>query len=230
MTSFESVLAFGDSQVAGCELDGVWSKRIRSREYLTGQVTTEELDAPGKLLAFPKIIADRFGVPCYNYAMTGSSNHRSLRLLTQAVQDHPNSLVLFGYSETARNEFYYPEGGIGCDNDNFFQAGPENFDTHVNRKYLEILHPYNNLKQIMFCVDSICRLHAKDFLHIPLFGKNWGDEVPKADKLLDFGDCKNYEEWAFKNNFKILEFHFELGAHTALAELIIQKITKGKIC
>jgi hypothetical protein len=227
MINFESVLAFGDSTPAGCELDGNLEK-FKSKAYKTGKVHLEDLDEAGKLLAFPQIVADHFGVPCYNYAMTGGSNDRSLRLLTQAVQDHPNSLVLFGYSETIRTEFYYPEGGIGCDKDNFFQAGPENFDTHMNRKYLEICHPYNNLKELMFCVDSICRLHAKDFLHLPLFGKHWGDEVPNVANVIDFGDVKNYEEWAFKNNFSMLEFHFELATHKALAELIIQQITKGK--
>ncbi len=118
MKIFESVLAFGDSTPAGCELAGNLEK-FRTKEYKTGKVSIEEVDSPGKLLAFPQIVADHFNVPCYNYAMTGGSNDRSLRLLTKAVQDHPNSLVLFGYSWTDRTEFYYPPGGIGCDNDNF---------------------------------------------------------------------------------------------------------------
>ena len=223
MINFESVLAFGDSNVAGCELAGGLEK-FRTRAYKTGNVSIEEVDAPGKLLAFPQIVADRFNIPCYNYAMTGSSNDRNLRLLTEAVQEHPNSLVLFGYTWTDRTEFYYPNGGIGCDKDNFFQAGPENFDTHMNRKYLEILHPYDNLKIMMFLVDSVCRLHAKYFLHLPLFNHKNLSEIPEVSNLVDFKPSNNYEIWAIEQNFSRHEIHFGVDAHEAIAEKIIQKI------
>jgi hypothetical protein len=223
MINFESVLAFGDSNVAGCELAGGLEK-FRTRAYKTGKVLIEEVDAPGKLFAFPQMVADHFNIPCYNYAMTGSSNDRNLRLLSQAVQEHPNSLVLFGYTWTDRTEFYYPEGGIGCDRDNFFQAGPDNFDTHMNRKYLEILHPYDNLKTIMFLVDSVCRIHAKYFLHLPLLNHKNLDIIPDVTNLIDFGTSNNYENWAIENNFSRYEIHFGVDAHRAISEKIIQKI------
>ena len=223
MINFESVLAFGDSNVAGCELAGGLEK-FRTRAYKTGAVSIEDVDAPGKLFAFPQIVANRFKIPCYNYAMTGSSNFRNIRLLTEAVQEHPNSLVLFGYTWTERTEFYYPNGGIGCDRDNFFQAGPDNFDTHMNRKYLEILHPYDNLKTMMFLVDSVCRSHAKYFLHLPLFNHKNLAQIPDMSNLIDFRPSNNYENWAIENNFSRHEIHFGIDAHEAISEKIIQKI------
>jgi hypothetical protein len=231
MISFESVLAFGDSNVAGCELAKPLDETFRTRAYKIGKVTAEELDAEGKVLAFPQRVADHFNVPCYNYAMTGGTNARSLRLLTQAVVEHPNSLVLFGYGTTDRMEFYYPDGGMGCDKDKFFQAGINNFDMHLNRKYLEIYHPYNNLKQLMFCVDAICRIHANNFFHVPIFAYDNADEIPDVPNLIDWGnDAKNCEVWAMKNNFVKFEFHYGIDFHEAIADLIIQNLIKGKLC
>jgi len=223
MKEFGAVLAFGDSTVAGCELAGGLEK-FRTRAYKTGAVSIEDVDAPGKLFAFPQIVANRFKIPCYNYSMTGSSNFRNLRQLTEAVQTHPNSLVLFGYTWTDRTEFYYPDGGIGCDRDNFFQAGLDNFDTHMNRKYLEILYPYDNLKTMMFLVESVCRTHAKYFLHLPLFNHKNLSQIPDVPNLINFGPSNNYENWAIENNFSRHEIHFGIDAHEAIAEKIIQKI------
>jgi hypothetical protein len=223
MINFKSVLAFGDSNVAGLELArGV---EEMTEEYRTGKATVDELDLPGKLLAFPQIVADHFDVPCYNYAMSGGSNNRSLRLLTQAVIDHPDSLALFGYTSTDRNEIYYPKGGFGCDMDNFLQIGVQwgdRFDMPANKHYLQILYPYNNLKSMMFCVDSICRLYTKKYLHIPLFD----EEIPKMNNIINFGGATNYHSWAHHNNFTTTKnYHHGIDAHTELAKLIIKEIT-----
>ena len=227
MAKFDCILAFGDSSVTGCELV-VPIEKYHSRNYMTGKVSIEELDAPGKLLAFPQIIADHFDVPCYNYAMTGGSNNRSLRLLTQAVQDHPNSLVLFAYGPTNRTEFYCPDGGLGCDKDNFFQTGPNNYDLHINRKYLEIVHPHNNLKELMFCVDAICKLHARDFLHLPLFTIDNYDEIPIMPKMFDWKNPRqNAEIWGMERGFPKHKFHYGIEYHRQFAKEIIDIVTKN---
>jgi len=229
MAMFNSVLAFGDSSVTGCELFHPIEK-FYSREYMTGQVTLAELDAPGKLMSFPQMVADHFNVPCYNYGMTGSSNNRSLRLLTQAVQDHPNSLVLFAYGPTNRTEFYHPEGGLGCDEDNFFQTGPNNFDLHINRQFLEIVHPYNNLKEIMTCVDAICRLHAKDFLHLHLFTIDNEDEVPIMPKMFDWKNPRqNAEIWGMERGFPKHKFHYGVEYHRQFADEIIEIVKNNNV-
>jgi len=230
MRYFQSVLAFGDSHVAGCELSDSYSLE----QYLNGTVTLESADDAGKEFAFPQLVANSLKLPCYNYALTGGSNARSIRLLTKAVQEHPNSLVLFGYTCTDRSEFYYPDPGLflGRDKDNFIQVGMQwegminavvgkSKMTHpINSKYLDMLRPYNNLNQMMFIVDNICTLHACDFIHLPLFDEKFND----VDNLFKFQGHKNYLAWCEANKFKQLPFlHYDHTAHKKLSELILDE-------
>jgi hypothetical protein len=233
MKKFNSVLAFGDSHVAGCELSEI-SGLVK---YLKGDVTLEEADAPGKKLAFPQIVADRLDVPCYNYSISGGSNTRSLRLLVKAIQEHPNSLVLFGYTSTDRTEFYYPKDGLylGRDNDNFIQVGMQWYgeiaklikstkmkhpvnDLFVNN----LLYPYNNINELMFIVDNLCTLNASKVFHLPLFP----EEIKVDDvDLFSFEGYTNYVEWCENKKFKQLPMlHYSQDAHNALAELIIKDL------
>jgi hypothetical protein len=230
MSRIKSVLAFGDSTPAGCELAGPL-EQFRTRAYLTGKKTIEELDAPGKLLTFPQKVADHLQVPCYNFAMSGGSNNRSLRLLIQAVQDYPDSLVLFSWGRPDLTELYQPEGGIGCDKDNFFQAGTDNFDSDMNKKWCEIYQYHNNLRQLAFCVDAICRIHAIDFLQIPLYLKSTDPgHLPDNANRLIFGNHSNAEAWAIEKKCTKLEIHYGEDFHRALADLIIETlIQKGTI-
>jgi len=220
MKHFESVLAFGDSHVAGCELD----IKYLLADYLNGLVTLEQADAPGKELAFPKIIADKLSIPCYNYAMSGGSNARSLRLLTQKIEQHPNSLVLFGYTSTDRSEMYYPLPSLGKDADNFLQLGVQwngVFKSDINDFYIKTLHPYNNLAELMFCVDNICSGYSKDFLHLPLFP----EKVPDVENLFKFDGHGNYLDWGKANGFKQLpHYHYGIDAHKALADSILKDL------
>jgi hypothetical protein len=226
MTVYQSVLAFGDSHVAGCELSA------DTYLYLTGNVTLEHADAAGKLLAFPQIVADKLNVPCYNYALSGGSNDRSMRLLVQAVQEHPDSLVLFGYTCTDRTEFYYPDKGnfLGRDKDNFVQVGlpwkdftkDVPLEHHINDIYIEkILRPYNNLDQTIFLVDAVCSLHAKKVVHLPLTS----EKITRTDKMFDFEKCNSYVEWCTQKKFKQLPYlHYDQDAHKELAKLILEKL------
>lgn len=227
MKYFQSVLAFGDSHVAGCEL----SNQYTFEDYTSGKVTLEQADEPGKKLAFPQLVANELKIPCYNYAITGGSNARSIRLLTQAVQDYPNSLVLFGYTCTDRTEFYYPDNGkfLGRDKDNYIQVGMQwrgkvngSMLHPINDLYVdEMLRPKNNLKELMFIVDSICTGWASRFLHLPLFP----EEVPNVEDLFTFEGHNNYLDWCAANNYKQLPFyHYGQEAHTKLAQLILEQL------
>jgi hypothetical protein len=228
MKYFESILAFGDSHVAGCEL----SDETSLLDYTSGNITIEQADAPGKQLAFPQLIANKLTIPCYNYAMTGGSNARSLRLLQNAVQQHPNSLVLFGYTCTDRTEFYYPDAGnfLGRDADNFIQVGMQwegavkkaGMKHPINDTYVKkLLRSYNNLSQVAFYVDNICTLYAKDFLHLPLFP----EEFPNVDNVFNYQGQTNYLDWCNAQGFKQLPFlHYGQGAHQALADLILRDL------
>lgn len=224
---FNSVLAFGDSHVAGCEL----SNQYTFEDYTRGKITIEQADDSGKKSAFPQVVANKLNIPCYNYAMTGGSNARSLRLLIKALQEHPNSLVLFGYTCTDRTEFYYPDTGnfLGRDKDKFIQVGmqwkgkidgamahPIN-DLFVN----EILRSYNNLNELMFIVDNLCTGWATDFLHLPLFP----EIIPKVDNVFKFEGRGNYVDWCeFKMYKKLPFYHYDQEAHNNLARLILEEL------
>lgn len=229
MKHFQSVLAFGDSHVAGCEL----SNELSLDDYTSGKVTLEEADAPGKKLAFPQIVADALKLPCYNYAMSGGSNARSLRLLIQAVQEHPNSLVLFGYTCTDRTEFYYPDDGtfLGRDKDNFIQVGLQ-WEGPIKRAGMlhpindvfikNILRPYNNFNELMFLVDNICTMYAADFVHLPLVS----EKFDPVDNVFDFEGHGSYVKWCIEKKFKQLPYlHYDQAAHNELAKLILKEIS-----
>lgn len=112
---FDSVLVFGDSTAAGAELllDGEpWStSAMKSR-------------------SFGNQLAQHLGVPCYNYALAGGSNARSLRLLPEALLLHPNSLVLFCYTYIyARAEFFCEDYSIP---ESFELDGPTDYTSYIN--------------------------------------------------------------------------------------------------
>lgn len=232
MKKFNSVLAFGDSHIAGCEL----SNSHRLEDYLAGKISLEEADESGKQLSFPQIIANKLDIPCYNFSMTGGSNQRSLRLLIRAVQDYPNSLVLFGYTCTDRSEFYYPDKGLylGRDKDNFIQVGMQwhgmidrfvkssKMKHPINDLYVdEILRPYNNLNDLSFTVDNICTLNALKHYHLPLFPENF----PDTPETFKFEGHENYLDWCAARGFKRMPFlHYGIDAHQELARLILKDL------
>lgn len=224
MRQFNSILAFGDSHVAGCEL----ANELSIEDCLKNNISIEEADEPGKQLAFPKIIADRLGIPCYNYAMTGGSNNRSLRLMSKAVQEHPNSLILFGYTCTDRSEFYYPDPGnfLGRDKDNFIQVGVQwdivGIKHPINEMFVKhIVRFYNNLEEIIFFANCASKVYDCEIIHLPLFLEH----VPKAENIFDYEGYENYITWCQARGFKQLPYyHYEKAAHEELAKLIIEKI------
>lgn len=226
MTSFRSVLAFGDSHVAGCEL----SNKIY--EYLDGSITIEEADEFGKQTAFPQLVASELNIPCYNYAMSGGSNTRSLRVLATAIQEHPDSLVLFGYTCPTRTEFHYPDHGsfLGRDNDNFIQVGMQwdNVSSHsklehpLNDVFVEhILRYYNNLDQTLFYVDAVCKLHASQVLHMSMTKEKFRSQ----SDMFDFQGHTCYINWCEERKFKQLPYmHYGQDAHNELAKLIMEAL------
>jgi len=230
MKTIKSVLAFGDSTTSGLELHYPLNV-FKSRAYIKENVSIEELDTPGKLLTYPQKVADKLNVPCYNFAMSGGSNQRSIRLLVDALQRYPDSLVLFSWGRPDLVEIYKPDGGVGCDSDNYLQAGTGNFDSDMNTKWVEIYHYHNNLEQQMFIVDALCKIYSADFLQIPLYLKSTEPEyVPNTSNRLLFEDYSNAEDWAIAKGCTKLDIHYAEDFHTALSELIISTLReKGTI-
>ena len=223
--NFDSIVAFGDSHVAGAEIiDGIWNDfGLHGR-----MIRSDELTKP---LAFPAIVAQHFDVPWYNYAMSGASNQRNLRKLTSVIHQHPNSLVLYGYTSSTRQEFYMPndEKFLVRDGD-FVQFQPALVDARFDRQndmyslyYTKFYNYRSHLGEIMFCVDSICQTHAADYIHIPIYSEVKDAELsPLIKNILQFDQDDNYLDWGASKEFTMKPYtHYGQEAHDALAELII---------
>jgi len=240
MKQFKSVLAFGDSHVAGCEILG----NQLVKEYLSGNVLLEEMDRQTKPFSFPNQLADMLEIPCYNYALTGGSNERSLRLLPQALLDHPDSLVLFCYTEPHRKELYYPDPGnfYARDTDNYIQLGMQwsgeqfrnNRNPHpINKYFVESMLRVNDcgVAPTMFYVDQACQQLANDYFHIFEFNDIYQPNIKvNIGKILNlqslanhgFGDFNN---WCLAQGFEQMPLnHYNTHAHTKFAELILLKL------
>jgi hypothetical protein len=231
---YDCILSFGDSHVAGFEL---FSESALA-DYLQGKITLEQVDSYGKPLAFPKILGDRLGIPCYNFALSGGSNARSIRLLINSLGQYSNPLILFGYTNIDRFEFYYPDKGVflGRDDDNFIQVGMQ-WDhgvqyilpgrwkmTHpINDIFIrDFLRPRDSLFEVAVVVQSICKAHDLDVLHLPLFPF---EKYPSY--FFNFEEKKNYAEWCNSKGFTRTRLeHWNIDAHRALAELLFKEIPK----
>jgi hypothetical protein len=230
--NFSSVLAFGDSHVAGCEI-------VDELFVLPGATWRDfcASDKKTKPLAFPDLVAKELGIPCYNYSMSGSSNQRNIRLLIEKIQQHPNSLVLFGYTSGARIEFYLPDSDdyVFRDGD-FVQLIPSMCDGDWFNKsqsklaeiyYKNFYQPRNNFFEIAFVVDSICKVHAKMCVHLPLFPEA-AVIHEQIDNVLMFDQNKDYLSWCEHNTFtKKIYGHYGIDAHKNLKNLLLEHIMKN---
>lgn len=251
---FKSVLVFGDSHFAGCELT---PEEKLFEDYVMGRITIEEAEVRSKALAFPAIIAEKLDIPVYNFAMSGGSNDRGLRLLPEKVIEYPDSLILFGWTNTDRAEFYYPEHDVvlGRDKDLYAQVGMQWYDWPLNdttAKY-KIKSPINNLfvEELLFIdpkddtkvvnqmlyVDLLCKKYCLDYRHI--FTK-WNVLTGKHATVFDLVDktkilnCQMkhnlgygcYEDWCKDRGHAMLELgHFDRKAHEDFAEFLFKDLT-----
>jgi hypothetical protein len=234
MKKFDSILAFGDSIVAGCEINSKWGEYFSL--YLQGKISLEDVDQQSKPFAFPALVSNKLNIPCYNFALSGGSNDRSLRLLIREIIKYPDSLVLFGYTCTDRKEFYYPDKGkfIGRDSDNFIQTGMQ-WERHkhefkkichpINKTFVEeFSRPYNNIRDVMFCVDSICKSYSATVIHIPIFKEELPNDI---ENVLGFKNKTNFYEYCLDKGYQYTErWHFEQSAHDDVGQLILNYIKK----
>lgn len=248
---YKSVIAFGDSHVAGCEL----TQGTQIADYLSGKTTLEEMDAVNKTLSFPNYVANQLGVPCYNYAISGGSNERSLRLLTTALVRHPDSLVLLGYTAQNRREFYFDDPGkfLGRDADNYIQVGVQWYNTGTAdlAKKHGVTHPINDIfvedmlrwKQgdhtsilnAMYYVQQACKRNSADLVHVFLF-RDLYDKAHTVNALLDTNNILNfntndndgygqYQQWAQNCGYEKLPVgHYGQAAHDHLGKLIMDHL------
>jgi hypothetical protein len=162
--TYSCVLAFGDSTTAGCEL-------------IPNSVEWEDT----KKLSFPNSLANHLGIECINYAWPGGSNDRSLRLLPEALLTHPNSLVLFTYTNFDRTEIFvdnpdYPqEGGYTGLGSCWSVIKTINEHKRINELYLRDFYTdtsaHNRYKSynMMLQVQLLCERYAKNYMQIFLY-------------------------------------------------------------
>jgi hypothetical protein len=207
MQNFSQLLAFGDSHTAGhlttsVDLDSLW----------TGAKKLEEYDNKSKEFAFPNILSKRYNISSTNYAMSGGSTDRSIRLLPQALANNPNSLVLFSFNNIDRSEIFYPNETKCPANDstNYLQVGINWVAKqtaslklfHFLNKKTE--HPLNDLflrkfsystaglnnykifNSILY-VEALCKLHAADFRYF-FIGKDIITDTHLQSELWDLVD------------------------------------------
>jgi hypothetical protein len=233
MKRIKSIIAFGCSHTAGCELNNVsWNDYFRANNsILINDIITKDLSYPNKL-------AKMLDVPCYNYAMSAGSNDRSLRLLPEALLNHPDSLVLFGWTNPFRKEFFVPESNFYAqDSNNFIQVGIhlynmsskcKNIKIHpINKIFVEqIAYPHSNLIYSSLYVESICKLYSSEYYHLLFFPE---EKLPTDLKnKFDFEGDDNFLVWCQSRKFNYFEGnHFEEKAHIELANLLYEDLKKS---
>jgi hypothetical protein len=248
---FKSVLAFGDSHVAGFEIDDATPHII---SYYQGKIPFENIDLNNKHKSFPNIVANHFNVPCYNFAMTAGSNARSMRLLPAALLEHPDSLVLFCYTSHHRSEFFYPEEQyLAKDSEGYIQVGTHLYDkdllykdfinisknknSKINDFYVENILRIDQDTNItayntMFFVEQACKNNAANYRHVFL-NDSWisinNYAYVNQHKILNFIDKSNAGHGCYYNfcNDKFNQTpygHFTSVAHQYVAEHIIANL------
>lgn len=233
---FDSIIAFGDSNVAGAELDGPTSTAVHDQ-------------------AFPAILGKKWNIPVYNYAWSGGSNNRSLRLFPEKLLQHSNSLVLFFYTDFSRNEYFRPDLddtlptddtgyspiGIGWHHDSI-ASETRDLSTLYYRHFYHDTSQYNNYREYnaIMTVQLFCEKYARDYVQI--FGfpgciNNKTDnqsillERINFDKILKFPGQTwtedgwnmghgNLIEWVEKNHIPQGLCHMLHQGHEMLAKLI----------
>jgi hypothetical protein len=236
MKHYKSILAFGDSFFAGCELLENWE---HNHEF----VSIHQADQYTKKLAFPQLLANKLDIPCYNYAMSGGSNARSMRNLFQAIQEHQStisdSLILFGYTSTDRYEFYDHDLApdqycyFNQDQDNFIQIQSalvsKNTAHPMSQNFLKYCgHGYQNTDQLMFYVEAACKQHSVDCVHVPLFPYETLCHTP--EHLFMFDGCLNYLDWATQHQFARHKYgHFDQQSHQVLSDMLFQYLNHDSL-
>lgn len=229
MKQFKQILAFGDSFIAGTELNEDSFDTFVN--IIVNRLSFNDVDNITKKLSFPAIIAEKLSLPYYNYAMTGGSNDRSVRKLIEIIKQYPDSLILFGYTATDRKELFYAGEGnnFGKDSDNFIQLGIQfdypkaNLVYPLNRAFVEhFSYPYNNIDQTITTVEAIVRMYNATVIHLPLFKENISVEF---DNIYDFEGHQNFNSWGDSLGFKRTRYnHFPIEAHKKLANNLVSYI------
>lgn len=209
------ILALGCSHVAGCELV----------EYSQGQ-DIDTYDDLCRLRAFPQQIADRLGIACENWARSGGSNARSLRILAREITAEP-TVIIFGYTYMDRREFWWPDSGSwpARDRDQYLQVGSQWADLpwadcEANRSYVrDLWRPVDDLAYVHSVVRALGSGHR--IIHL----KMSDDSAYTHPDFWAFEGQDNYQQWLDHRGFARGPLGHGLeAAHSELAELILKDL------
>lgn len=227
---FKSIIAFGDSNVVGFESIDL-AEDIFVDCWLKGKKTILQIDEMFKSHSFPNLLSEKLNIPCENYAMSGSCNDRSLRILSDVIPKKEKSLIIFGYTNTERKEFYYPDQGdfINRDDTDFMQVGVQwNFlksrnSLELNDLYLKnFLRSYNDIDQKILIVESLAKYFNCEVLHLMMYPEDRSGPHPLE---FNFQGKRNFRDWAIWKGFKIKTLnHFGKEAHIELSNLLFDYI------
>lgn len=218
---YSQVLAFGCSHVAGCELAAY--RRQSWPDY----------DSECKPQSFSNLLADRMGLPCHNWAMSGGSNDRSLRILCRELALNPKpSLIVFGYTYTDRRECWWPDPGTwpARDSDLFLQLGSQWLDmpeanSEANRAYIQhIWRPRPCLDQLHQIVHGLAAQGGHTVIDLvctdePDLVCEWAWPIQGHSNYLSWLEHGGYERGTWG--------HALHSAHQDLAEILWQSITSA---
>lgn len=224
--SYDYVIAFGGSHVAGCEL-------------ITGSNDWDET----KKLSFPNTLANKLNVPCINVSWPGGSNDRSLRLLPELLLSHKNSLVLFGHTIYDRTEFFTLDNSLPQNQEDGYYAlgiGWAQVKTNARHQYLNKLYytefyedpsNYNRYKlyNTILSVQLICDKFAKNYMQFfqddsillsPVYQKDVYEAIDKS-KIHQFDFANDNISWENNNEgfgslvhwAKMKNYEFCTGGH-----------------
>ena len=234
MKTYKSILAFGESHIAGCELGG--HKLLE--DFMSGKISLEDMDSKTRDLSFPSILAKKLNIPCFNFALSGGSNERTLRLLPTALTNHPDSLVIVGYSERFRKELYFPDKGNFSvrDTNDYVQLGMHLYKgklaNPINKLFVEELlrydkTDYTEITNAMFYIDQSCN----DVLHVFINGDVYKrTDIVNSNNILD---CQtdgndgygNFDNWCKLKGYKQTAMnHYPIEAHSEFADFILLKL------
>jgi len=215
--TYSQLLAFGCSHVAGCELIPMPPQWFA------------DYDSVCKPLSFSNQVADRLSIPCVNWAMSGGSNARTLRLLARELEGQSPSIVIIGWTYTDRSECYWPDPGQwpSRDQDLYLQLGSQwldmpDCDTAANRAYIQhIWRPNPTLATLHRCAQALCQQGGHQLIELimtdePDLHTPWAMRIEGRP---------NYPQWLRDRGFACGPWGHGLeDAHEALADLLVKAV------
>jgi hypothetical protein len=226
---FDFILVYGDSHLAGMDLYG----------YTNDNIT--------KKLTWPALVGKHFNVPVKNFSLSGGSNDRSMRILTETLLQFPNSLVIYGLTSWDRGEIFDKKilyTHVGYCNIDYYKGKPEQkindfyIDKILENRIFEMKNNNYRILNHVIYVQTFLKTYAKDYILFKAFPYVFDFQEVKHQKIIlknidksKFLNFKsgtqqfsNWVEWCEYNNFPLgKNNHYTEQAHEEFAKIFINE-------